>query len=207
MPGSKAKSRGKSAKRAAILEAARRIFLESGCAAASMDAIALAAKVSKATLYAHFTSKDELFGSMMKARCEEEGLGPVPPEIAALPPKEGLEIIALRYHEFLVSADAVGVFRLTMAEAPRQPTLGRAFYEAGPERAFKAVADYLDVLKSRKLVNIEDSRLAAEQFLGLVRGSLHLKALLNLGGKPAAAEQKRHAKATAAMFLAAYGSR
>jgi TetR/AcrR family transcriptional repressor of mexJK operon len=210
MPGAankKTAKRAGGAKRAAVLEAARRVFLEAGYAAASMDSIAEAAQVSKATLYAHFKSKEALFGAMIQSRCDDAQSSPVPQDVAKLAPREGLERIALRFLELLLSPDALSVFRVVMAEAPRQPELGRAFYEAGPARTIMAVSAYLDHIKSRHNIRIGDSQVAAELFLGLVRGPLHLRALLDLGAKPSAAEQKRHAKAAAEMFLAAYEPR
>jgi TetR/AcrR family transcriptional repressor of mexJK operon len=53
-PASKAES---------ILAAAKRSFLAAGFGAVSMDAIAREAGVSKATVYAHFAGKEELFGA------------------------------------------------------------------------------------------------------------------------------------------------
>lgn len=47
--------------RARILEQARRLFLEQGYAAVSMQQIADAAGVNKATLYHHFRDKEDLF--------------------------------------------------------------------------------------------------------------------------------------------------
>src|ERR1700755_3264220 len=49
----------------AILEAAGQLFREQGYGAVSMDQIAREAGVSKATVYAHFESKDELFGAVV----------------------------------------------------------------------------------------------------------------------------------------------
>src|SRR4029077_13382598 len=48
-----------------ILAAAERAFLASGFGAATMDAIARDAGVSKATVYAHFTGKEALFGAVI----------------------------------------------------------------------------------------------------------------------------------------------
>src|SRR6185312_14690775 len=52
-----------------ILEAARALFLEVGYGATSVDAIARAAGVSKATLYGHFPSKEALFEAVVVAQC------------------------------------------------------------------------------------------------------------------------------------------
>src|SRR5260370_22292090 len=56
-----------SAKRRQIVEGARQVFLSAGFDGASMNDIARAAGVSKGTLYAYFTSKDELFEAIIRA--------------------------------------------------------------------------------------------------------------------------------------------
>ncbi|OCG89579.1 TetR/AcrR family transcriptional regulator, partial [Xanthomonas euvesicatoria] len=48
-------------KRAAILGAARTMFMEQGYAGVSMDGIAAQAGVSKLTVYSHFGDKESLF--------------------------------------------------------------------------------------------------------------------------------------------------
>ena len=53
-----------------ILAAAKRAFLAAGFGAVSMDTIAREAGVSKATVYAHFGSKEELFGAVIERECE-----------------------------------------------------------------------------------------------------------------------------------------
>src|SRR5271165_4750911 len=53
-----------------ILAAAKRSFLAAGFGAVSMDAIAREAGVSKATVYAHFAGKEELFGAVIARECE-----------------------------------------------------------------------------------------------------------------------------------------
>jgi AcrR family transcriptional regulator len=49
-----------------IIDAASRLFLEHGYAATSMDVVAQQAGVSKATVYALFESKDNLFAAMIE---------------------------------------------------------------------------------------------------------------------------------------------
>src|SRR5215216_6010695 len=49
-----------------ILSGARRVFLRDGFAAASTDAIAAEARVSKRTLYVYYPSKEELFADVMR---------------------------------------------------------------------------------------------------------------------------------------------
>src|ERR1700692_2340375 len=53
-----------------VTRAPRELFLDHGFSATSMDAIAKAAGVSKATLYAYFPSKEALFAFLIIAECE-----------------------------------------------------------------------------------------------------------------------------------------
>ncbi len=55
------RQREKEERRAAILEAAEKVFAGKGVALATMDDIAHEAELSKGTLYLYFDSKDELF--------------------------------------------------------------------------------------------------------------------------------------------------
>ena len=75
-----------STKAESILAAAKRAFLAAGFAAVSMDAIAREAGVSKATVYAHFAGKEELFGAVIGRECERyfarvPGNEPGPPHL------------------------------------------------------------------------------------------------------------------------------
>src|SRR5581483_5614381 len=58
-------------KRVAVLRAAKQLFSRRGLSGVSMDAIAAAAGVSKLTLYSHFRSKDELFQTAVRQKCQE----------------------------------------------------------------------------------------------------------------------------------------
>jgi TetR/AcrR family transcriptional regulator len=60
-------SRNRAGSRAAILEAAERVFAEHGLSGARTDAIAAAAGVNKALLYYYFPSKDALFYAVLDA--------------------------------------------------------------------------------------------------------------------------------------------
>ncbi|MGH8326678.1 MAG: TetR/AcrR family transcriptional regulator, partial [Steroidobacteraceae bacterium] len=66
-----------SPKQRSIAEAATRLFMAEGYDAVSMDAIARAADVSKATLYAYFASKERLFASLIGEACAISGPGAV----------------------------------------------------------------------------------------------------------------------------------
>ena len=61
-----------SPKRQLVLDAAASLFMAHGYGAVSMDAVARAAGVSKATLYAYFSSKDQLFATIIGEACRQK---------------------------------------------------------------------------------------------------------------------------------------
>ena len=77
-------------KGAAILEAAKRLFLEQGYEGVSMDQIAADAGVSKLTVYSHFGDKEALFGEAVKAYCEQQLPSALFTDCAGLPVRDCL---------------------------------------------------------------------------------------------------------------------
>jgi len=57
--------------RAAVVDAARRVFIERGYAGASLEAIAEEAGFSKGVVYSQFGSKSDLFFALLERRIEE----------------------------------------------------------------------------------------------------------------------------------------
>jgi TetR/AcrR family transcriptional regulator, mexJK operon transcriptional repressor len=189
----------------AILAAAERAFLASGFGAVTMDAIAREAGVSKATVYAHFTGKEELFGAIV-ARLSERRFGGFTAE--ALDPvdvEESLSAIARRFLDLVLSPEAIALNRIILGEVTRFPVLGQVFWAAGPERHRIQIEAFLRRAVEAGSLAIPDPRLAAEQFAALARGEIHLRSLLRLEdpGDPAALDAA--AASAVATFLRAFG--
>lgn len=187
-------------KREAVLSAAQDLFLESGFAATSMDAVAQRANVSKATLYAHFTSKTELFAALIRGRCEQcFGTIDIPDAVGG--PEAGLRTIALRFLDLVLSPEALGMYRVVIAEAPRLPEVGEAFHTAGPSAGLCGISGYFAELDRLGLLEVPDPDLAAELFTGMLKSDLHSRRLLGLpGGRPV----DEMAEAAVKMVVAAY---
>jgi TetR/AcrR family transcriptional repressor of mexJK operon len=106
-----------SPKRQLVLDAATALFMAQGYGAVSMDAIARAAGVSKATLYAYFSSKDQLFATIIGEACRQN--------IAVtnfLPDGEtdvlaGLTVFAGNTLRFLVEARSLAIHRVVVSES------------------------------------------------------------------------------------------
>jgi len=173
---------GREGKREAILEAARQVFLEVGFGAASMDSIANVAKVSKQTVYNHFGSKEELFAAMIRWFVEQK-LQAFTEAARSGRPEETLGTIAHQFLDPEAAEQRVSMYRILMGEAPRFPELGNIFYKAGPAVVRKFLTDYLAEQHARGVLRVENPKLAAEQFYGMLNGC-QLKAQLGIEPLP-----------------------
>jgi TetR/AcrR family transcriptional repressor of mexJK operon len=99
-------------KRAAILLAAKDLFLRLGYDGSSMDAIAAEAKVSKLTVYSHFNDKETLFAAAIEAHC----INQLPPSIFDLTESasisEVLYGLAYRFQQMINSQESSELHRL-----------------------------------------------------------------------------------------------
>ncbi|HLO77792.1 MAG TPA: TetR/AcrR family transcriptional regulator [Magnetospirillum sp.] len=170
-----------SAKRSAILDAAQACFLEHGYANTSMDMVAATAGVSKATIYAHFQSKDELFGAIIQRRCDDQaaGLGALAVD-NSLDARAALTEIARKLMALMLQDEVMGIYRTVVAESPRHPDLARAYSDAGPKRGKERLVEILNGLVKRGLLDMPDTWQAMDQFVGMLRGEVFHRALLGL---------------------------
>lgn len=173
---------GREGKREAILDAARRVFLEVGFGAASMDVIANAAKVSKQTVYNHFGSKEELFAAMIRSWVDQK-LTVFTEAARSGKPEDTLRTIAHQYLDRGSAEQRVAMYRILMGEAPRFPELGEIFYKSGPAVVRKFLADYLAEQHASGVMRVESPKLAAEQFYSMLNGC-QLKAQLGIERMP-----------------------
>ncbi|MGH7117432.1 MAG: TetR/AcrR family transcriptional regulator, partial [Acetobacteraceae bacterium] len=132
------------AKQRNIADAATRLFMAQGYAEVSMDAIARAAGVSKATLYAYFASKERLFASLVGEACTRSGPGSPTLSDNAADVRETLATLAGQALRLMLEEQSLAVYRLVIAESAPFPELGHAFYERGPARGRRNLAAWLE---------------------------------------------------------------
>lgn len=139
------RERNRLERRAAIVTVARRLFLEQGYAATTMSAVAEAVGGSKATLWAHFASKEALFAAVADAMVGgfaermDELLGGQRFSVA------GLRDFCVRFLEQLLSPESTTLFRMIIAESERSPELGEMFFARGPSQTISRLERYLGV--------------------------------------------------------------
>lgn len=191
-------------KRAAILEAAKRLFPYSGFEGTSMDAIASEAGVSKLTVYSHFTDKETLFFFAISERCSEQ----MPETLFDIdvggPVRRQLEAIARAFFALVTAPEAISLHRLLTSGTGTSSKLAQMFWDAGPQRI---QADFRQMLAQEVAagrLEIDDVTLASKQFFALLKGELHARMLCGCSEPISAAEIDAHLHATVDFFLRAY---
>jgi TetR/AcrR family transcriptional repressor of mexJK operon len=197
-PGGKAES---------ILAAAKRTFLAGGFGAVSMDTIAREASVSKATVYAHFAGKEELFGAVIRRECESRFAGFSADELDPCDVRASLTALGRRFLELVLSPDAIALHRIILGEVTRFPVLGQVFWHAGPERNLLQIEAFLQSAAASGALSFGDARLAAEQFVSLVRGEIHLRQQLRLEAEAGQPEIRAAVEGAVDTFLRAFERR
>jgi len=169
------------AKRQAILEAARATFLAQGYAGASMNAVADAAKVSKATLYSHFADKETLFAAMVEERYAAFAEA-LPAYDGTRDPADALADFARAMVKNIRAPEHAALIRLILGEQARFPVLSDIYFQKGKASAYARTESYIGALARDGDFDIPDTKLAAGIFLGGIKEALYWPVMF--GGKP-----------------------
>ena len=184
---------------------AERVFLTHGYVDTTMQMVAEEAGASKATLYRHFGSKEDLFAEVitngvhaLRTRLDanferSDAIGTV---------LTGVGTILL---EAMTSPSIVAFLRMIVAETPRAPALGRLFHALGPGRTLANLTSYLTQAWERGEFLGMDPALAAGIFLGAITGRLTLDCLTLVNLPPMTrGEIEAHVDEVVALFLHCY---
>lgn len=189
-----------------VLIGAREVFLRDGFDGASVDDIARAAKVSKATLYSYFPDKREMFMEMAREQCARQTeviLQEIDPASSA---PEVLAFTARCVLKFILSEFGLKVFRICVAEADRFPELGRRFYESGSAMGRQHLAAFLKCACERGELKITDFDMAAAQFQELCKADLYLRMVFGIDNTFEDTEIEHVVHEAVSTFMARYGA-
>lgn len=191
-------------KRAAIIEAAAALFVSHGYGI-TMDAIAAQAGVSKQTIYNAFSTKEDLFAAVITDRVETVlgGLSRPSPDAR---PEDVLRQVAGQFLRFIAGGASVCVQRMIiMSGSDAEHELARRFYDNGPRRAVALLAAYLRQETAAGRLRVADPDLAAESFLGMLNGHVHMRSLLGLQSRWDDEDLALKVDYGVAVFLKAHG--
>jgi TetR/AcrR family transcriptional regulator, mexJK operon transcriptional repressor len=164
--------------RAAILRAARPILLRDGLGGTTLDRIAAEGGIAKMTLYRHFPSKEALFEGLVTSMCEymREGLENARAADIGSSSANRLACELRVFTSALIEPDALGLYRLIVAEGWRFPGLARVFAQSGMRVIRQRIADILETGG----VPTNRSRLVAAEVVALALGDAYQRALLGM---------------------------
>jgi AcrR family transcriptional regulator len=192
-------------RRQAMLDAAAGLFSEKGYEATTLSEVVARSGGSLSTLYELFGSKAGLLVAMVAERCQRLTAVISDVAVAGLPLEAALGEIGRYGLSLLTNADSIGLLRIVIAESPRQPELGRLFYEAGPAAGRRILGRYLADEAERGALVIDDPEAAAIYFSQMLLGDLQMRALCAL---PVAEgdEADAHIARTVAAFMRLYAA-
>lgn len=189
-----------------VLDGAREVFMRDGFEGASVDAIARAAQVSKATLYSYFTDKKLLFSEVARLECNRQADAALDAFDMTAPVDEVLRQAADRIVRFFLSDFGQQVYRICVSESHRFPDLGARFYASGPALLRDRMTYLLQIHMDRGALCIDDIDLAAQQFGELCKSDLFVRRLCGVCATVTDADIARVVDGTVRMFMARYGT-
>lgn len=193
-------------KAAAILQAARDLFLHHGVEAVRIEDIAAVAGVSKMTVYANFTDKAAMFEAIIDAESTA-----IEQAVVALPGSESpvdktLTHVGSALLTLLLRDDVMRLDRMLAGEMTRHPDLGQRFYQAGPRRMWLLLTRIIQQAHTSGDLSVTDPQSAAEDLLALWLGMLPTQQRFGAATAVTAAMITRRAEHGVTIFMRAYGS-
>ncbi|RYE51862.1 MAG: TetR/AcrR family transcriptional regulator [Hyphomicrobiales bacterium] len=188
-------------RREALLQAATDVFLEQGYAATSIDAIIERAGGSKRNIYSEFGNKENLFTAIVAANAAKAVAALAIEEIDARDLRSTLTVFGHRLMDIYMSPSLLGVYRVIISESQRFPALVKKFYNQGPGRASARLAEVLEQARARGDIETADCVKAADHFVSMIRGNLHLQVLVGLRSPPRAKEVAEMVESVVELFL------
>jgi AcrR family transcriptional regulator len=178
-------------RRAKMLHAAAQVFFEQGYAATSIDAIIERLGGSKRSIYNEFGNKEGLFTALVSEIADDALTSLAEEETEPSPLRDALLEFGRHLTTLYMSPALIGIYRAVVTEAQRFPELARDVYERGPARATARLTEVLEAAVKSGEAQLVDCAVAADHFVGMLRGNQHLKVVLGLEPPLSPAETER----------------
>jgi TetR/AcrR family transcriptional regulator, mexJK operon transcriptional repressor len=189
-----------------VLIAARRVFLERGFDAATVDDIATSAGVSKATVYSNFHDKDALLAAMID-RVTSESAAILADVVGQLDESGSVEERLMRMGRSLargvLDLEIIQLRRLAISTAVAFPASAILYWHRGPASAIAVLERCLGVMVDNGELQISDVRVTAAQFAYSLLGPLQDRAMFEASYAPDRAEVERYLSAAVVQLIRA----
>lgn len=187
-----------------ILAAAKDLFLQHGYDKTSLEMIISVAGGSRRSIYDEFGNKQGLLMAVIHQQVSIQTDTIASIKTTNLTPRDALKEMCFRFTKSLVSEYTVSLFRLAVQVIPKVPEIGALIYERGPLKGLQPLTDYLMQLDKEGILVIDDSCYATSMLMDMVKGRLHLKALLLPNQQISETEIQQHIDKAVDLFFKAY---
>lgn len=194
------------ARRQAMIDAAKELFLEKGFGGTSLSDILDRSKGSRSTLYEQFGNKEGL----LRAIVAEETTRiwdlftdePGPCSFC----EDGLVALGTAFVQAALTPNAIAVFRILVAEGHRVPDIADFFFNDGPRALKTRLAERFRAALPPSSDEAERAEAYARIYLGAVMGDLYVRLALGLESQPPTeARIEAHVRAAVTVFLDGVG--
>jgi TetR/AcrR family transcriptional regulator, mexJK operon transcriptional repressor len=192
-----------SAKREAIIMAARGLFTSQPFDLVTMEGIAAQAGVSKMTVYSHFNDKETLFETIVAATSDQL-VGALSASERDGGLRERLIAIGTSLLDVILGSDICKMSHSLPGALRANRVLADRFYAAGPGRIRAALAVIIGAAADRGELAVDDPDRAADDLVSLWEGSMPAKIAFGLAELSTPEEIRRRALRGTEVFLRAY---
>ncbi|HEF8774383.1 TetR/AcrR family transcriptional regulator [Providencia manganoxydans] len=157
----------------ALISAASEIFIQHGFEGTTLDMIIERAGGSRSTLYKNFGDKEGLFAAVIETMIDDifsdyETTPPAPQTIESV-----LSFYGARFLLNVIKPQSIGLYRLILGEYNRFPEISQAFFEQGPVRSYRLLAEKLLELPEVK-VNEKILLSISSRFLEMLKADVFI---------------------------------
>lgn len=164
-------------RRAAIICAARQLFVAQSYERTTLAEIVTRAGGSLATVYKLFGNKDGLLEAVIRENVVSGETLIREAEASLLPPIETLRRIAEGLHEQFLDPDVIAIVRIVIARSISDPHFARQFFERTAHRTRDALAVMFAKWQAAGVAMNGTPIFLAEMFMGLFVGDLQTQAI------------------------------
>ncbi len=195
----------KDIRRDRIVSVARDVFYEVGYAGASMSMISARLGGSKATLYAYFASKEELFEAIIREQCADMA-ALLQAHIGSEDLRQTLTFLAREFMGAVLSDRTIRTIQLVIEESHRNPGLAALFHSVMESQGRSGMELLLQTAHNKGQINAPDIGEATVVLKSLLFGDCHFKRLLNLAPEPSEGQLHRQIDRAIDVFMTYYGT-
>ncbi len=191
-------------RRERIIQVARSVFYEVGYAGASMSMISSRLGGSKATLYAYFNSKEDLFEAIIREQCQQmadlflayTGADDLRTTLTVM----GRELLTA-----VMSDEAIRTFQLVVEESYRNPQLAEMFHSVIQSQGRSNLTGLLQAAHDKGQIHAPNILEATMVLKSLIFGDCHFKRIMNLSVEPTEVQRHRQVDLAVDIFMTYYG--